>query len=89
MGSKNSQENKDPIEIVSNDNSEEIIDPIVIKFVSEDFQIVDRGMHFSQQHGNEELDQSLMIATEKLLDKEINNGQHQKRLTIFTNKLCL
>ena len=88
MVSKNSQENKGPIEIVSNDDSEEIIDPIVIKFVS-DFQIVDRGMHFSQQHGNEELDQSLMIATEKLLDKQINNGQHQKRLTIFTNKLCL
>ena len=35
MGSKNSQDNEDPMEIVSDNESEEIIDPMAIKSVSE------------------------------------------------------
>ena len=60
MGSKNIQGNEDPMEIVGDDKSEEIIDSMAIKSISETLQIVNRVMHFFQQHGNEELDQSLM-----------------------------
>ena len=35
MGSKNSQDNEDPMEIVSDNESEEIINPMAIKSVSE------------------------------------------------------
>ena len=35
MGSKNSQDNEDSMEIVSDNESEEIIDPMAIKSVSE------------------------------------------------------
>ena len=66
MGSKTSQENEDPMKIVTDDDSEEIIVPMATKSVSEALQIVDCVMRFSQQHGNEELDQSLITVTEKL-----------------------
>ena len=77
------------MEIVSDDKSEEIIDPMAIKSVSEALQIVVRVMRFSQQHGNEELDQSLMTVTEKLQDIKITMRKKQKKLTIFRNKFCL
>lgn len=66
MGSQTSQENEDPMKIVTDDDSEEIIVPMATKSVSEALQIVDCVMRFSQQHGNEELDQSLITVTEKL-----------------------
>ena len=41
MGSKNSQENKALMEIVSDDEPDEIIEPIAIKLASEAFQMVE------------------------------------------------
>ena len=84
MESKNSQENEDPMEIVRDDKSEEVIDPMAIKSLSEALQIVDRVMCFSPQHRNEVLDQSVVAITEKLQDIQINNRRQQK-ITIFTN----
>ena len=82
-GSKNSQKNEDLMEIVSDDESEEIIDPMATKSVSESLQILDRLMRFSQQHGNEELVQSLMTVTEKLQDIQITNRRQQKKTDYF------
>ena len=61
---------------------------MAIKSASEDLQIIDRVMCFSQKHGNEELDKSLMIVIEKLQDLQITNRRQQK-ITISTNKPCL
>ena len=78
MGSKDSQKNEDQMKIVSYDESEKIIDPMAIKSVSEALQIFDDVMRFSQQHRNENLDQSLMTVTEKLQDMQISNRWQQK-----------
>ena len=59
IGSKNSQENKDLMKILNDDDSEEIIDPMAITLVPGSLQVVDCVMRFSQQHGNEKLDHSL------------------------------
>lgn len=56
---------------------------MAIKSGSEALQRVDHVMHFSQQHGNEELNQTLKTITEKMQDIQITKP------TIFTNKLCL
>ena len=53
MRSKNSQENEGPMEIVSDSDSGEIIDPMAIKSVSELLLVVDSVMRFSQQHFRE------------------------------------
>ena len=82
MGSKNSQVNESPIEIVSDDQSDEIIGLMAIKSVSESLKIVDRLMLFSQQHGNEELDQSLKD-TEKLQDAQITNRRQEKSFVLM------
>lgn len=71
MGSKNPQENQALTEIVSDDELQEIIDPMVIKSTSEAFQMVDWIIHFSQQHGHAKVDQSLMKASEKVQDIHI------------------
>ena len=76
MNTKNSQENENPMEIMSNDDSEEeIIDSIAMKSVSKALHVVDHVMHFYQQHWNKELDQSLMRATVKLQDIQITNAR--------------
>lgn len=64
--------------------------------VSEALQVVDRVMRFSRQPGIEDLDQALMIVTEKLQDIQITNRRQQKlidffyrqALSLLTNKLC-
>ena len=56
--------------------------------VSEALQVVDRVMRFSRQRGIEDLDQALMIVTEKLQDIQITNRRQQK-LIFFTDKFCL
>ena len=64
--------------------------------VSEALQVVDRVMRFSRHPGIEDLDQALMIVTEKLQDIQITNRRQQKLIDIFyrqalsllTNKLC-
>ena len=43
-----SQENKDPMEIISDDKSDEIIDPTAIILVSGALQVVNRMMRFPQ-----------------------------------------
>ena len=83
MNTKNSQENENPMEIMSNDESEEIIDPIAMKSISKALQIIDHVMRFYQQHWNKELDQSLMKVTEKVQDIQIANEQ-QQNLTNYT-----
>ena len=67
------------MEIVGDDES----DPIAIKSVSEASQIVHHLMRFSQQHGNEELDQSLMTVTKKLQDIQITNRRQQNVTDYF------
>ena len=47
------------MKIVSDDDCEEIIDPMAITLVPGSLQVVDCVMRFSQQHGNEKLDHSL------------------------------
>ena len=69
------------MEIVSDAESEEIIDLMAIKSVSEALHIC--MMRFSQQHKNEELDQSLMTAPEKLQDIQITNRRQQKIADYF------
>ena len=72
MGSKNSQENKDPIEIVSDDESEESTD-----FFSKcdqirsklSLQIVDRVMHFTNKHSKADTD-IMLNENEELLLKD-------------------
>lgn len=51
---------------MSDDESDEFIDAMEKKSFSQALQIIDRVMRFSQHHGNEELDQSLLNVTEKL-----------------------
>ena len=88
MGSKNSWENEDPMEIVRDHKSKEIIYPMAIKSVSETLQIVDRVMRFSQPHGNEELDESSMTVTEKLQDIQITK-RRQQEITYYFYKEAL
>ena len=85
MGSKNSQDNENPMEIVSVDEPEEVADLMAIKSVSEALQIVDRVMCFSQQRGNEEFYQSLMTVIEKLQDIQINN-RREIQITDYFHK---
>ena len=66
MGSKYSLENEDLIEIVSDDESEEIIDPVTIKSVSEALQIVDLVMRFSQQYAEYTDDQQMTAKNNRL-----------------------
>ena len=85
MGSKNSQDNENPMEFVSVDEPEEVADLMAIKSVSEALQIVDRVMCFSQQRGNEEFYQSLMTVIEKLQDIQINN-RREIQITDYFHK---
>ena len=68
IGSKNSQENKDLMKILNDDDSEEIIDPMAITLVPGSLQVVDCVMRSSQQQRNEKLDHSLTTVTETLQD---------------------
>ena len=53
---------------MSDDDSEEITDPMTITLVPGSLQVVDCVMLFSQQRGNEKLDHSLTTVTEMLQD---------------------
>ena len=79
----NDQEHLKDIE--SDDEEVTIDDSLARKSISEALQLVDRITCFTRQYEDGEINKSLEVVTEKLLDIMIRNRQ-QKKITDYFNR---
>ena len=77
------RENQGLMKIVSDDKFSEIINPMVIKCVSEALHMVDQIIRFYQKQGHDKLDRSRMKVGEKFRDIQISSRQQQKKINYF------